>query len=127
MATAPIWLLILIGCLAGSISGIIGIGGGIIIVPALIFIAGYPQLTAVGTSIAILLPPVGLAAALQYYKNGYVDVKAAIIIAVMFFIFAWLGAFFAKKIDPVGLRVGFGIMTIAIGIYIVASATKTVK
>jgi hypothetical protein len=127
MASAPLWLLILIGCSAGSISGLIGIGGGIIIVPALMFVAGYPQLTAVGTSIAILLPPVGLAAAFQYYKNGHVDVRAAIIIAATFFLFAWAGAFFAKKIDPVVLRTGFGVITIAIGVYIIVSAGKIVR
>lgn len=127
MATAPIWLLILIGCSAGTISGLVGIGGGIIIVPALMFLAGYPQLTAVGTSIAILLPPVGLAAALQYYRNGHVDVKAAIIIAATFFLFAWFGAFFAKKIDPVVVRVGFGVMTVAIGVYIITSAGEIVR
>jgi uncharacterized membrane protein YfcA len=126
MVSAPFWLIFLIGCFAGTVSGLIGIGGGIIIVPALMFIAGYPQLTAVGTSIAILLPPVGLAAAIQYYRNGHVDVKAAAIIAITFFVCAWASAFFVKKIDPFILRVGFGVMTVAIGVYIIVSAGKVV-
>ncbi|MBN1131175.1 MAG: sulfite exporter TauE/SafE family protein [Chitinispirillaceae bacterium] len=127
MVSAPFWLLILIGCSAGSVSGLIGIGGGVIIVPALMFLAGYPQLTAVGTSLAILLPPVGFAAAIQYYRGGHVDVRAAIVIATTFFLCAWGSAFFAKKIDPVILRVGFGVLTIAIGVYIIISAGRMIR
>ncbi|MCU0608863.1 MAG: sulfite exporter TauE/SafE family protein [Chitinispirillaceae bacterium] len=127
MMSAPVWLLILIGCSAGTVSGLVGIGGGIIIVPALMFLAGYPQMTAVGTSIAILLPPVGLAAAAQYYRTGHVDVKAAVIIAATFFLFAWAGAFFSKRVDPVILRICFGALTILIGVYIIWSSGKMVR
>jgi uncharacterized membrane protein YfcA len=127
MVSAPFLLLISIGCAAGIVSGLIGVGGGIIIVPALMFLAGYTQQTAVGTSIAILLPPVGLAAALQYYRNGQVDVRAAVIIAASFFFCAWVGALFSKKIDPYALRISFGILTIAIGVYIIFSAGRIVR
>lgn len=75
-------LFILIGLIAGILSGFLGIGGGVIIVPALIYMCGFSQLKAQGTSLAILLPPVGILAFIEYYKNGNVDIKAGIIIAM---------------------------------------------
>jgi uncharacterized protein len=120
-------IFIAIGCVAGVISGFLGIGGGIIIVPALMFLAGFSQLTATGTSMAILLPPIGLAAAIQYYRNGNVDLKAAAIIAVTFFLCAWGASFFSKRINPVALRMGFGIMTVCIGVYIIYTTGKMIK
>ena len=63
-------ILIAIGCCVGFISGLVGIGGGIIMIPALMFVAGFPQLTATGTSLAVLIMPVGLAAIIQYYRSG---------------------------------------------------------
>ena len=78
---SSIALFILIGLSAGLLSGLLGIGGGILIVPALMYLAGFSQLTATGTSLAILLPPVGLAAVLVYHRNGNVDVRAAVCIA----------------------------------------------
>jgi uncharacterized protein len=120
-------ILIAIGCCVGFISGLVGIGGAIIMIPALMFVAGFPQLTATGTSLAVLVMPIGLAAVIQYYRGGNVDVRAAIIIAVSFFFFAWAGSFFAKKINPVTLRMGFGIMVMVIGVYIVYTTGKMMK
>ena len=127
MNPASMLLFVGIGCVAGLVSGIVGIGGGIIIVPALIFLAGFSQLSASGTSLAVLLLPIGLAATIQYYRNGHVNIKAAIIIAVTFFICAWIGAAFSKRINPFALRIGFGVITILIGFYIIYSATKMGK
>ena len=70
--------LILIGLSAGLLSGLFGIGGGVLIVPALMYGLGFSQKMATGTSLAILLPPVGIAAVLEYYRHGAVDIKAAL-------------------------------------------------
>jgi uncharacterized protein len=121
------FLFVAIGCGAGFISGLVGIGGGIIMIPALMFFAGFPQLTATGTSLAVLIMPIGLAAVVQYYRGGNVDVRAAIIIAVTFFFFAWGGAFLARKINPYALRMGFGVLTVFIGCYIMWSASRIIK
>jgi hypothetical protein len=120
-------IFIAIGCCAGLISGLVGIGGGIIMIPALMFVAGFPQLTATGTSLAVLVMPIGLAAVVQYYRGGNVDVRAAVIIAVTFFFCAWGGAYFARKINPVALRMGFGVLTVLIGVYIMYTAGRLVK
>lgn len=84
--------LLLLGLFAGWLSGMVGIGGGIIIVPALMFLFGFSLRTGQGTSIAALAPPIGLLAAYVYYKQGDVDIKAAGLIAVGFFIGGFLGA-----------------------------------
>ena len=83
----PFWLiLVVIGLLGGFAAGLFGVGGGIVIVPALIYWAGFTQHKATGTSLAVLLPPIGLAAALEYYRHGNVDVRAAVILATMMMI-----------------------------------------
>ena len=119
-----VMLFILIGLAAGLISGLLGIGGGIIIVPALIYLAGFSQLTATGTSLAILLPPVGLAAVWVYHRNGNVDFRAAACIAVCMFLTAWIGSRLALKIGAAPLRLLFGAFISAVGIYMVVSSLK---
>src|SRR5882672_8934408 len=95
----PGWLLFLIiGTLGGVASGFFGVGGGIVIVPALIYWAGFSQHRATGTSLAVLLPPIGLAAAVEYYRHGNVDVQAAVILAATMIVGAWVGAYFANRI-----------------------------
>jgi hypothetical protein len=116
---SSIMILALIGVAAGLISGIFGLGGGIIIVPALIYLAGYPYLTAVGTSLAILLPPVGLAAVIEYYRKGHIDFRAAAVIAVCLFFTAWVSSHFADRINAVYLRLAFGVFISIVGAYIV--------
>ena len=117
-------LFILIGLAAGLISGLLGIGGGILIVPALMYLAGFSQHTATGTSLAILLPPVGLAAVLVYHRNGNVDVRAAVCIAICMFITAWIGSRAAMKIGTAHLRLLFGIFLSAVGVYMIVSSLK---
>lgn len=87
-----ILILVAIGLAAGVLSGLLGIGGGIIIIPALIFFCGFTQIKAQGTSLAILLPPVGILGFIEYYKHGNVDVKAAIVICIALLIGAAFGA-----------------------------------
>src|SRR5579862_7777892 len=95
---------LVIGLVAGIASGIFGIGGGVLIVPALAFFSGFSQEQSVGTSLAVLLPPVGLAAVLEYYRNGNVNLKAAIFIALGVFVGAWLGALLAHKMGDAWLK-----------------------
>jgi len=123
-----VFLLIVIGLVAGLISGFFGLGGGIVIVPALMYLAGFPQLTATGTSLAILLPPVGLGAVMEYYRKGHVDFRAAIVIALCLFVTAWISSRLAQRINIVYLRLAFGVFVIAVGAYIVyTSAAKLPK
>lgn len=84
--------LFLLGLFAGWLSGMVGIGGGVVIVPALVFLFAFSFRTAQGTSIAALAPPIGLMAAYVYHKNGNVDIRAAALIALGFIIGGFLGA-----------------------------------
>lgn len=111
-----IGLFILIGIMAGILSGMFGIGGGIIIVPALVFFCGFSQLKAQGTSLAILLLPVGIFAFIQYYKNGEVDIKASAIIIVFLILGSMIGAKIANNIPVDILRKGFGILMMLISL-----------
>lgn len=87
-------ILIFAGLLAGVMSGFLGIGGGIIVIPALVYFLDFSQKQAQGTSLAMLLPPIGLLAAYNYYKAGFVDVKAAVILIIAFII----GSYFSSMI-----------------------------
>jgi uncharacterized membrane protein YfcA len=110
---------VVIGILAGIVSGLLGIGGGIIIVPALIYFAGFSQLSAVGTSLAVMLPPIGLAAVTEYYRQGHVDFRAAIIIALCMLITAGISAHYAGRFNPLHLRLAFGLFIIIVGMYMI--------
>lgn len=92
MNTETVLLLIVIGLAAGILSGMVGVGGGIIIVPALVFFLGFSQHEAQGTSLGLLLLPVGILAVLNYYKQGYIDVKVVGIMCVAFVAGGWLGS-----------------------------------
>ena len=85
-------LLILVGILAGTLGGLVGVGGGIIIVPAIVYLLGFSQLSAQGTSLGLLLLPVGILGVLQYYKQGHVDFKIVIILALGFVIGSFIGS-----------------------------------
>jgi len=112
-------LFIIIGCIAGILSGLFGIGGGIIIVPALIYLCGFTQLKAQGTSLAILLPPVGILAFMDYYKNGHVDVQAGILICIFLVIGSVLGAKMSHIIPVDTMRKLFGILIMLISIKLI--------
>jgi uncharacterized protein len=117
-------LFAIIGVLGGVASGLFGVGGGIVLVPALIYWAGFSQHQATGTSLAVLLPPIGLAATIEYYRHGNVDVRAAIILAVGMFAGAWIGAYFANQMKGPHLRLLFGVFITALGFYLVHGATR---
>jgi uncharacterized protein len=92
MTAQIVIILVLIGLFAGMLSGLIGVGGGIIIVPALVFFLGFTQHEAQGTSLGLLLLPVGVLAVANYYKQGYVDIKVVAIMCAAFVIGGWLGS-----------------------------------
>ncbi len=119
------WLtFVIIGCLGGIAAGLFGVGGGIVIVPALIYWAGFSQHKATGTSLAVLLPPIGLAAALEYYRHGNVDIRAAVLLAGSMFVGGWGGAFLANRIEGPYLRLMFGVFITARGVYLIFGACR---
>jgi len=114
-------LFILIGIVAGILSGMFGIGGGVIIVPALMFLCGFSQLKAQGTSLAILLPPVGILAFIEYYKKGQVNVKAGVLIVIFLVIGSVFGSKLAQNIPTEILKKSFGILMILISLKMIFS------
>ena len=104
-----ILLFIVLGLAAGILSGLLGIGGGILIVPTLVFIFGLSQHLAQGTTLAMMVPPIGLLAAWTYYKHGHVDIKIAILLCLGFFFGGLIGAKCATSINPVMLKRLFGV------------------
>ncbi|HON59674.1 MAG TPA: TSUP family transporter [Smithella sp.] len=113
---------IFLGVMAGLFMGLLGVGGGVIIVPGLIYLAGFSASRAVGTSLAVLLPPVGIAAAWEYYRRGDVDLKAAMVMAVTVMLTAWLAAFLAEDVPDVYVRIIFGLAIIILGVYMVVQS-----
>jgi uncharacterized protein len=117
-------LFVVIGLAAGLLSGVFGIGGGVVIVPALIYWAGFTQHRATGTSLAVLLPPIGLAAMWEYYRHDNVNVRAAMIIAVAVFVGGWLGAVIANRVSGPYLRLAFGVFVVVLGMYLMVGAFR---
>lgn len=113
---------IVIGISVGIVSGLLGIGGGFLIVPALIYFAGFSQLSAVGTSLAVMLPPIGLVAAIEYYRQGHVDFRAAIIIALCMLITAGISAHYADRFNPYHLKFAFGLFITIVGMYMIVTS-----
>jgi uncharacterized membrane protein YfcA len=114
MTTVAIAGGLLLGLVIGVISGIIGIGGGAFLIPALIFIYEMSQKTAQGTSIATLLLPIGIFAFWTYYKAGHVDLTLAFLIAVGFAVGGWFGSLWAQHLSDVVLRRGFAVLLVAL-------------
>ena len=113
--------LLALGLFAGVLGGIVGIGGGVIIVPALVFLFGFSQLRAQGTTLAVLIPPIGLLAAWTYYKNGYVDLRTAALICAGFFVGGLFGARAATVMSNVVLEKVFGVALLLISLKMILS------
>jgi len=103
---------LMVGLIGGFIGGVFGLGGGAIMVPALIFLFGLTQHQAQGTSLAIMLPPVGLLAVLRYYYSGNVKVNIALLAAIGFLFGAFLGAHFVQEVPDANLKRAFGIFLV---------------
>jgi uncharacterized membrane protein YfcA len=114
-------LYIVLGILSGFLSGLIGIGGGTIVVPVLVIIFGLSQKTAQGTTLALLVPPIGILAAWTYYKQGYVDFPIAGLICVGFIFGGLIGAKLATNISNQTLERIFGIALLLISIKMIFS------
>ena len=109
-------LYILIGAAAGVLSGLFGIGGGVVIVPALLYVARMSQLTATGTSLGALLLPVGALGAWEYYRTGHLDVRAALMIAVGLFFGAFFGAKLAHVLTAMQLKRAFAMFLVLVAV-----------
>jgi uncharacterized protein len=109
-------LFVLLGLIAGALSGLIGIGGGIIIVPALVFLFGVSQHEAQGTTLALLIPPIGILGAYTYYKQGYVNLHIAGFVCIGFIVGSYIGAKVATDFTNAVLEKVFGVALLLIAI-----------
>jgi uncharacterized membrane protein YfcA len=107
--------LLLFGLGVGVLSGLLGIGGGVVLVPGLVLLFGFSQQEAQGTSLAALIPPIGLFAALVYYQHGYVRLPVVGLIALGFMIGAYGGAYLVPRLPPETLRAAFGVLLLFLG------------
>jgi len=108
------FLFLVIGVFAGVLSGMFGIGGGIVIVPALLLIAKMSPLTATGTSLGALLLPVGALGAWEFYRNGHVEIKASLLVALGLFAGAWFGARLALTMGDATLKRAFAVFLVIV-------------
>ena len=108
------WLL-LFGVAIGVVSGLLGIGGGILLIPGLMLLFGYSQAEAQGTSLAVMIPPIGIFAAMVYYQHGFVRLPVIGLIAVGFMIGAYFGARLVPHVPPTYLRLAFGVLLLYLG------------
>jgi uncharacterized membrane protein YfcA len=116
MEIQTILIIILVGVAAGMLSGLVGVGGGIIIVPALVYFIGFSQKTAQGTSLALIMLPVGILGVLQYYKQGHVDWRIVGLLAIGFLAGSFFGSKLALSISQETLKKVFAVLMIVIAI-----------
>jgi uncharacterized membrane protein YfcA len=114
-----VFIILAIGIFAGIFSGFIGIGGGLIVVPCLVYFLGMSQHGAQGTSLAMMLPPIGAMAVYNYYKAGHVDFKVATILCISFIIGSFFGSKIALSLSPAMIKKAFGVLIILLGIKMV--------
>jgi uncharacterized membrane protein YfcA len=112
MTVQLVLLLGLVGFFAGVLSGLVGVGGGIIIVPCLVIFLGFSQQAAQGTSLGLLLLPVGIFAVINYYNKGYIDIKVVLIMSIAFIAGGWLGSKLALQLSQEVLRKIFAVVLI---------------
>lgn len=105
-------ILIVIGLAAGFLGGLVGLGGAIILIPAMVMFLAMDQRMAQGTTLAIMLPPIGLFAAFNYYKAGYVNIKYALVIAIVFAVGGYLGSKLALNIPATTLKKIFAVVLV---------------
>jgi uncharacterized protein len=116
MGLQNIIIIALLGAIAGILSGLLGLGGAVIIIPAMVMLLGYSQQMAQGTTLMMMVFPVGAMAAYQYYQQGMVNMKAALIMAAFFFVGGFVGAKFATQIPQETLKKLFAVLLIVIAI-----------
>jgi uncharacterized protein len=116
MDTQTILIIIMVGIAAGMLSGLVGVGGGIIIVPSLVYFIGFSQKTAQGTSLALIMLPVGIFGVMQYYKQGHVDYRIVGLLAIGFLAGSFFGSKIALNISQETLKKVFAVLMIVIAI-----------
>jgi uncharacterized protein len=109
------WMILLVGLVVGLVSGVVGIGGGVLFVPALVWLLGMDQHKAQGTSLGALLAPVGIFAFYEYYRKGNADIRVAALLASGFLVGGYFGAVGAQHIPEVWLRRIFALTLIVVG------------
>ena len=121
MSVSTFIILIIIGLLAGILSGLVGVGGGILMIPLLIIFLGLTQHQAQGTALFAMLPPIGILAAINYYKEGFVKWEYAIVIAFTFIIGGYLGSKLSLSLPPQMVRRIFGVIMLLGAIKLISS------
>ena len=121
MSITHLIILIVIGIISGLLAGVFGIGGAIIVIPALVFILGLSQHDAQGTSLAFMLPPVGILATWNYWKAGHVDWKIAVVLSLTFVVGAYFGSQFSINISDKMLRRVFGVLMLVMAVKMIFS------
>ena len=121
MQTDTILILIVIGLIAGILGGFVGVGGGLIIVPALVFFLGMTQFQAQGTSLAMMLPPIGILAVMNYAKTDNLNWKYAMILAGAFIIGGYFGSKLTLSLSPTVVKKAFGVLMILAAIKLIFS------
>jgi len=124
MDASALLILLLIGVSAGLLSGFIGIGGGLLIVPALMYFTGLSQMAAQGTSLALMLPPIGALAVMNYWKAGEVDIRAAAVMVVAFMIGGHFGSRIALAMDPLKVRLAFGTVMLFVAVRMIIQTSR---
>lgn len=127
MTTQTIFILVVIGLLAGILSGFVGVGGGIIIVPALVFMLGFTQHQAQGTSLFVLSIPVVILATMNYWKTGNVNWKYGLIIALTFVVGGYIGSKLSLKISPGLVKFLFGILMAYVSFRLIVSGYQSIS
>ena len=121
------WAVLVLGLAVGAVSGVLGIGGGLLMIPGLVYVFGYSQQKAQGTTLGAMVPPIGLLAAIQYYRQGFVDPWAALWLAIGFAVGAFISAGFIEHINAAILSQAFGMLMLFLGVRMILSSQREVK
>jgi len=113
---------LLVGAFTGAASGMFGIGGGVFVIPAMVYLFGFSQKMATGTSLGMLLPPIGILAFLEFYKAGHVNVAAAVLLIVGFVAGSYLSASYTVSLPDLFLKRAFGGLLVVMGVIYILTA-----
>jgi len=116
MSVSTVLIILVIGTITGVMAGMLGIGGGLVVIPALVMVMGMSQQAAQGTSLAMMLPPIGILAAYNYYKAGHVDIKIALFLAIAFIAGSYFGSKLAIRLPQELMKKIFGIFLLLVAI-----------
>ena len=111
-----------VGIFTGAVSGMFGIGGGVFVIPAMVYLFGFSQKMATGTSLGMLLPPIGILAFLEFYKAGHVNAAAALFLVVGFVIGSYLSASYTVSLPELFLKRAFGGLLVVMGVIYILTA-----